>query len=547
MLHFKKICFLLILSFVSLFPLLFSEEYIVDSDVAEAVIYSNQGIDSSFGKVFLSRRAEKILNKGFHKVSIVLNEIESKNFDDEIFKTEVLGENGVFLGTEIENIKEKIKNRSLPENETLESLKEKKENLFFEINLKEKKIKNLEEKKDFILSFNKKYVKGAFFTQDFEKENFDWFKSINANLEEIRNITKELFQLNNALKQAKKEFSDLDEWINEISDKEFEFINKKKITANVEIKKPGKYQFLFSYFGGKAKWRPQYDILIRENDDNVELKIYAVIEQMTGNDWENVDVTLADYSSLEQTDVPRLNNWKLKFKNSKKNRYIAANSSNSVKDASSGQKYYGKSFKRKNFKKKIDLKKNMESKYLFGNAELKGHMFYLARPRVSKNVFTAAEIHNSSDFLISSGAADLFIDGVHSSTIFLEELFPNEKRDIVLSLTDNFSLDMQYEDESGDEWKGVYKYYFMIMKHKVTIYTKNINNNLMVRIEDTYPISIEKDIETDVIRSVPNYSEKDEFKGIVVWNLDMSKKEKTVIEFDYKITSDEEVEYVWFY
>lgn len=64
------------------------------------------------------------------------------------------------------------------------------------------------------------------------------------------------------------------------------------------MKEPTKIAISVSYTVLTAKWRPTYDIVVNLFDGRMKLSCRPAMHQWTGEDWTNVDVSLAVVSSL---------------------------------------------------------------------------------------------------------------------------------------------------------------------------------------------------------------------------------------------------------
>lgn len=58
------------------------------------------------------------------------------------------------------------------------------------------------------------------------------------------------------------------------------------------------------YMVGRASWRPSYDILVDASDKTTKLVAYGVVSQQSGEDWNNVPVTLSTAQPSISADLP---------------------------------------------------------------------------------------------------------------------------------------------------------------------------------------------------------------------------------------------------
>jgi len=82
-------------------------------------------------------------------------------------------------------------------------------------------------------------------------------------------------------------------------------------TAVVEVALPAaaEVQLDLSYLLPGASWTPLYDLRLLGME--LELSYLAEVEQATGEDWSNIQLTLSTARAIEQTKIPRLQPWRL--------------------------------------------------------------------------------------------------------------------------------------------------------------------------------------------------------------------------------------------
>ncbi|CAH1799374.1 unnamed protein product [Owenia fusiformis] len=71
---------------------------------------------------------------------------------------------------------------------------------------------------------------------------------------------------------------------------------------------------LVSYIVTKAKWTPKYDIRVFSNDNQMKIMYYALIQQASGEDWEDAKISLSTAMPSVGGQVPELGTHRLYFK-----------------------------------------------------------------------------------------------------------------------------------------------------------------------------------------------------------------------------------------
>lgn len=89
--------------------------------------------------------------------------------------------------------------------------------------------------------------------------------------------------------------------------------NTNQIFVKVRSSKAQKVQMEVSYFVNDASWYPLYDLRSEDTQSPIEVNYKAKIIQNTGNDWEDVKLTLTTGNPSIGGNVPSLEPWKLYF------------------------------------------------------------------------------------------------------------------------------------------------------------------------------------------------------------------------------------------
>lgn len=88
-------------------------------------------------------------------------------------------------------------------------------------------------------------------------------------------------------------------------------LEEKTITIALECTTPSTVAIQLSYLLPGALWFPSYDVRAEPNATEVELIYAAVIQQATGENWENVELTLSASRPAQRTAKPEIDPWYL--------------------------------------------------------------------------------------------------------------------------------------------------------------------------------------------------------------------------------------------
>ena len=143
-------------------------------------------------------------------------------------------------------------------------------------------------------------------------------KSNGSSLNELKETTQFYRDKINEIKKEKLILSTLfDDLIKEIQDnnkKVNEIVSKKRKTYSyllvaIECNKPTKDKLSFSYFVPNAGWEPIYDFRVDDISKPLSIVYNANVYHTTGENWENVNITLSSSNPTIDGNKPELIPW----------------------------------------------------------------------------------------------------------------------------------------------------------------------------------------------------------------------------------------------
>lgn len=88
---------------------------------------------------------------------------------------------------------------------------------------------------------------------------------------------------------------------------------RSEIHVMVSSKKSQNAKFNLSYYVINARWYPEYNIRVKDVNSPFSLDYKAKINQQTGEDWNNVNLTLSTNEPNKTSQKPKLNKWELRL------------------------------------------------------------------------------------------------------------------------------------------------------------------------------------------------------------------------------------------
>jgi hypothetical protein len=85
--------------------------------------------------------------------------------------------------------------------------------------------------------------------------------------------------------------------------------NFKEVILKVEIGKKGNLKLYPSYLVQNASWFPLYDARVLSKSKEIELHYFGMLQQSTGEDWDDISLTLSTAEPLSVKSLPDLDRW----------------------------------------------------------------------------------------------------------------------------------------------------------------------------------------------------------------------------------------------
>lgn len=117
--------------------------------------------------------------------------------------------------------------------------------------------------------------------------------------------------INKGLKAQQKELVKISAQLNELNAQLGAYTSEVLVTVNATAATPG--EFLLSYVVKNAGWFPNYDIRVKDVQSPANLDYKANVFQTSGEDWEDVLLTLSTGDPAQSGTKPELEPWYLRF------------------------------------------------------------------------------------------------------------------------------------------------------------------------------------------------------------------------------------------
>ena len=345
----------------------------------------------------------------------------------------------------------------------------------------------------------------------------------------------------------------------------------KTVTVRVNATQPGTLELALAYTVPGASWSPSYDTRVSSGEHAVALSYFGLVRQSTGEDWNDVALTLSTARPSLGGAAPAIRTWNLDvfvrpepmatvmqapraermafakitggtgMNPSDVNMQAFTNNADKpeseLRDANTATATIEAAATSASFKIATAASvpsDNSPQKIPITTARLNANPEYLTTPKLFASAFLTAKVVNSSEFPLLAGAMNVFLNGTFVATSRVRTVMPGEKFDLALGADEGISVKHKrvnkFTEDTGLTNSGkriTYEYLITIQNNK-----KSAERVIVV---DQLPLSRNEKI---VVKQLaPDAKEvKPTDEGALKWTLDLKPAEKH--ELTLKFTVD---------
>ncbi len=349
----------------------------------------------------------------------------------------------------------------------------------------------------------------------------------------------------------------------------------KTVTLRVNLARAGKLDLNVSYAVAGARWTPAYDARLRPADRSVDLGYFGVIRQNTGEDWNNVKLTLSTARPSLGGGAPALRPWIVDvatppppprprpspapvaaMQQAEAQAKMSRQRVQSFEDAGAPAveivpepleqataqvqaEATSASFQIKN--PATLLSDNSSQRVAIATAKLPATLQYQSTPALREAMFLTAHASNNTDFPFLAGSLNTFLDDAFVAASAMKAVMPGEKLELALGADEGISIKRQlvnrYTESTGFSGSGkrvTYEYKITVKNNKAT--------KEQVSFKDRLPISRNEKIVVKLLSPADREIKREE-DGKLVWDWEMEpgKSRETVLKFSVDYPGDIDV------
>lgn len=347
------------------------------------------------------------------------------------------------------------------------------------------------------------------------------------------------------------------------------------IIVDVETAKATSADFFISYLiPGSAYWHPVYDARADINNKKTEVVCYGLIAQHTGEDWNDVELSLTTSKPTTSGRMPEPETYFVRpfipaapeqyadFKKDKMQHALrssktmlkgvmmeaenVAQAPNELLDvkqdatmvyATSEQKGIAVVYKTP---RKVTIKAdNTEQKVPVFALNLDTDYVYFANPAASQAAYLGAEVINTSTIPLLTGKTNVFLDGDLVSSSIMENIRPQEKFNFYFGADEDVKVLREELEKKTDTIligniqsstiKITYKYKITIENYK--------SKKIVVNLFESLPVSQDERIKVKIgeVSLAPTGKDYKDRPGVWMWKLEIAPSAKQEIFYTYTV------------
>ncbi|MCX6577647.1 MAG: mucoidy inhibitor MuiA family protein [Candidatus Aminicenantes bacterium] len=340
----------------------------------------------------------------------------------------------------------------------------------------------------------------------------------------------------------------------------------RKVSVLIEASQVGDFKLSLAYTVMNARWVPLYTVRALPDSSEIELTVTGLIQQRSGENWENVKAQLSTASPAIESRPGELDSWTLDIYVPRPVQRMAAKSKDErieggvvggvlggvvgsvasrpveAREAEFATAAILESGIHLNFeiKRSVDIPSDgAPHKVPIDSQKLKVKFDYVAVPKLKEAMFLRGSVKNTLAYPFLPGSADLFIIQDFVGTTQIPYVAANEEAKLYFG--EDGQIKIKYEQVKKEKINPGFlgKTEKLHLVYKITV--QNLRKNAAeIELMDQLPISQNDKIEIKDINIQPAQSKKDD-KGILTWKLTLAPQEKKEITIDFTIEYPKDV------
>lgn len=341
------------------------------------------------------------------------------------------------------------------------------------------------------------------------------------------------------------------------------------IKVSVTKEKEGELSLELSYVISGPYWRPVYNLRASSDSDTIIVEYDALVNQATGEDWENAALKLSTARVNVSGALPELYPWRLSFYRPMPMRAMAK-SKKRIDEMDEEEELYDEMEMAKSTvaesapapepEQEIDYDEaevetggtsvvfsisggsniigdNNDTRVTIMRKELPSDFLYMTVPKLAEFAYLTGKMKNTTEFPLLQGKANIFFDSSFVSISEIPLLMPDQELEVSLGVDEGVGVEYRFLKRFTKNEGLMSKKISEQFEYQIRI-TNNRKKKIEIKIFDQFPISEEKDILVKAISPVIKDGKKDitmDDESKIQWNFEIAPGEKKELPYSFLV------------
>ncbi|MGQ9629749.1 MAG: mucoidy inhibitor MuiA family protein [bacterium] len=384
----------------------------------------------------------------------------------------------------------------------------------------------------------------------------DWQNILNFLGRSLSQIDEGLRKLEVQRREIKAKLDAKQRELNQVQ--QYKKLEQRSVSVDLEIAKAGRLDLSISYVIMGAGWNPLYDVRLSPEDKAVEVTYYGAVWQRTGEDWEEVSLTLSTAKPALGAKVPELSPWivdiyvprprppapaatapapgakravpppeALKEEAGAEEELALAEVVTSEVERKGGAVTFG-------IRKRESVPSDgSPHRTTIAVERFDAPLEYISVPKVMEYAYLTSKVVNRADYSLLGGRANVFLGSDFLGASTIPTVAPGEAFDLSLGVDEDLKVKREVVSrETGTS--GLLGNQVRI-KHAYRITLENYKKGPQtVSVVEQIPVSRSAEIKVEVSKVDPPISERKD-DGRIIWKLSLRAGERKEIYFEFHV------------
>ncbi|MCU0445145.1 MAG: mucoidy inhibitor MuiA family protein [Microscillaceae bacterium] len=403
-----------------------------------------------------------------------------------------------------------------------------------ELKILNQKNKRLEQEKEFIENIAKKITTPAEDAAPAELDPEKWLKMLEFYRLKLENIDSQLWATEKQTRLIREQLQPINYQLQQAGGKEQKV--KNQVALVVQMPAEGSLLLHLSYIVSNARWRPIYDLRVNTETKQMNLTYNALIQQNTGEDWQNVQVKLSTAQPAISGHQPELKPWRIGVyeipKNTSRGNMPTAKPqmTNMIQGFTAvlpmDVEWEDSDVEKEKSMLKLTSVVETKTTSVFFNIvgahtiqsdfsehkvtilleDFVAHFRYSTVPKLAPYAYLKAKVINNTEFPFLAGESNVFLDNNFVATSKLEAVAPGEEFWTFLGIDEGMKVEYKflkkYEKKEGGIFSKKTKIWIYEYQIKIKSFKKTAEE---IVVWDQLPISGNESVKVQLLE--PNYKE----------------------------------------